>query len=164
MNRIRQSLLIFTMLILGAIPYLSVGQGFFLRTTDLRVKRYDLASVQSITFNSNNLVLKKTGGSTEIFPVPGISALYFNSTYTAAPVINSAPNGRISVYPNPAGSSIRISNLPQPENQAYIFGTDGRLLIRTILTQDDPEISLNGINRGLYILKVNNQTIKFIKQ
>jgi hypothetical protein len=148
----------------SAIPLLSFAQGFYLRTHDLRVKSYELASIQSITFNSNNLVLRKTGGSTETFPIPTISALYFNSLYTTAPEISSAGKDRISVYPNPAGSTLRISNLPQRENQVYIFGTDGRMLIRAIITPDKPEISLSGLTRGLYFLKVENQTVKFIRQ
>jgi hypothetical protein len=163
--KMRNTLLLFSLLLLlSFIPLKSAAQGFYVRTIDLRVKSFDLSSLRNITFQNNNLIVKKMTGTEESYPVSTIKALYFNSLYTSASAISLLNEEKIKVYPNPAVSTIRIYNLPQRENQVMIIGSDGRMVIRTMLTQDNPGISVSGLTRGLYILKVENQTTKFIRQ
>ena len=64
-----KTILVYSLLFLMAfsMDLCAQGQGFFIRTTDLKVKTFDLTTLQSLSFQNNSLLLKKTTGSTEIF-------------------------------------------------------------------------------------------------
>jgi hypothetical protein len=151
--------------VLSFIPIQSTAQGFYIRTTDQKVKSFDLVSVESLSFQNNNLLLKKIDGVTESFSLSVINTLYFNSLYTAAdenPV--TIENEKITVYPNPATSYIRINAIWSQSVTVSVIALDGRTRIQTVLTSDNPVLSVNELERGMYLLRIENQVIKFIKQ
>jgi hypothetical protein len=143
----------------------SQAQGLYIRTNDLKVKTFDLATLQSLSFQNNNLFLKKTTGSTESFNLSTVMELYFSPLYTGSENISAiAKEEKLSVYPNPAQTTIRIMNAPQQTGLISIIGMDGHCILQTQITADYPVINVSGLAKGLYIIKVNNQAIKFIKR
>jgi hypothetical protein len=48
--------------------------------------------------------------------------------------------------------------------KAYIFDLNGRLLQTTPIDGERTSINVNSLPQGDYLLLLNNQTIKFIKQ
>jgi hypothetical protein len=143
----------------------SGAQGFYIRTTDLKVKTFDLTTLQSLSFQNNSLLLKKTTGTTEVFNLSTVKELYFSSLYTGSEIIAViGKDEKMSVYPNPAYSTIRIVNFSQQSGLISVIGMDGHTVLQTQITQDNPGINVSSLAKGLYIIKVNNQAIKFIKQ
>ncbi len=66
------------------------------------------------------------------------------------------------VYPNPTQDMLIIDNANC--DKAYIFDLNGRLLKTTSLNGEHTSINVTSLPQGDYLLLLNNQTIKFIKQ
>ena len=66
------------------------------------------------------------------------------------------------VYPNPTLDRLIIDNANC--EKAYIFDLNGRLLQTTPIDGERTSINVNSLPQGEYLLLLNNQTIKFIKQ
>jgi hypothetical protein len=141
------------------------GQGFYIRTTDLKVKAFDLTTLQSLSFQNNSLVLKKTTGSSETFNLSTVKELYFSSLYTSSEIVSVVgKEEKLSAYPNPANTTIKIVNAPQKMAQVSVIGMDGHTALQTQVSAENATINISSLARGLYIIRVNNQAFKFIKQ
>lgn len=66
------------------------------------------------------------------------------------------------VYPNPTMDRLIIDNANC--EQVYIFDLNGRLLRTTPINGERTSINVTSLPQGDYLLLLNNQTIKFIKQ
>ena len=66
------------------------------------------------------------------------------------------------VYPNPSMDRLIIENANC--EKAYIFDLNGHLLQTTPIDIEHASINVTSLPQGEYILLLNNQTIKFIKQ
>ena len=66
------------------------------------------------------------------------------------------------VYPNPTMDRLIIENAKC--EKAYIFDLNGRLLQTTTIEGEHASINVTSLPQGDYLLLLNNQTIKFIKQ
>lgn len=87
-------------------------------------------------------------------------------------VMIHADKKEILVYPIPARENINIINEELEEGLAKevaLFDLSGKLLCRKILKKGDNSLSLQSVNKGIYILKIlgsnqNIRTIKIVKQ
>ncbi len=66
------------------------------------------------------------------------------------------------VYPNPTQDMLIIDNANC--EKAYIFDLNGRLLQTTPISGEHTSINVTSLPQGDYLLLLNNQTVKFIKQ
>lgn len=66
------------------------------------------------------------------------------------------------VYPNPTQDRLIIDNANCEE--AYIFDLNGHLLQTTPINGEHTSINVTSLPQGDYLLLLNNQTVKFIKQ
>lgn len=66
------------------------------------------------------------------------------------------------VYPNPTMDKLIIENANC--EKAYIFDLNGRLLQATPIDSEHTSVNVTNLPQGDYLLLLNNQTIKFIKQ
>lgn len=101
--------------------------------------------VTSVTFNYDKQIVTK--GSTV--------------TKDNTLAVDDAKQKAINVYPNPAKSVIKISGLEKSAD-FEIYASDGRL-VRKGKTEADSEINISTMEKGTYILKFNNQSVKIIK-
>jgi len=83
----------------------------------------------------------------------------------------SMPKKEFSVYPNPASSTLaitQISGLPQGNNTAFVYDIQGQLLMQHDFTASKTEIDVQQLANGLYILKIQSDEgfwlKKFIKK
>ena len=121
-----------------------------------------LSTVDRITFSAGSLLLKKTDASTSTLLLSDISRLTFG-LYSAVPEITADQTG-LAIYPSPATNYINLLNAPQGETQIVIFGLDGTTLMNKKLNSGMRQVDISGLAKGLYLLKVNNTTFKFVKQ
>ncbi|MDR0546874.1 MAG: GDSL-type esterase/lipase family protein [Dysgonamonadaceae bacterium] len=73
--------------------------------------------------------------------------------------IHAPQPNRISIYPNPAIGEIYISGT-EGIVSSKLFDNTGRLLMESTQTQ----LNVSHLQKGLYLLQVNGQTLKVIKQ
>jgi len=66
------------------------------------------------------------------------------------------------VYPNPTQELLIIDNANC--DKAYIFDLEGRLLQTTPIDGEHTSVNVSSLPHGDFLLLLNNQTVKFIKQ
>jgi len=127
----------------------------------------NLGSLQNFTFSNNNLLLKFTNGTTEMFSLFTVSKLYFSSTTVNAVSLENIVSDKdyqvLSAYPNPTDNIIYIQNLPKNIEEITIYRMDGLLVLHAQISSTNPSVSVSNLRSGLYFIKVNNQVLKFIK-
>jgi len=72
----------------------------------------------------------------------------------------SASEPIFTVYPNPASNFITI-NSEYRAKRAYIFGSDGRLVLSNDLHGGDEKIDISSLDTGVYIAMIDAEGIKF---
>lgn len=69
----------------------------------------------------------------------------------------------VSLYPNPAQTSIQLSNIPQ-NSKISIYNIQGQVMIDKISSDENPIIDIQHLASGIYTVKINNiKTLKFAK-
>lgn len=69
----------------------------------------------------------------------------------------------ISIFPNPVASYLHLQGITQAAT-AQVLSLDGAVIIETALQPGNADINLSALTPGVYMLKVNNTVIKFIKK
>ena len=68
----------------------------------------------------------------------------------------------LSLYPNPAGESLRIEGL-EADATVEIYNILGSL-VKTVNVTPDQEINVGELSEGLYLLRCGQQTLRFVKE
>jgi hypothetical protein len=124
----------------------------------------NLTALRSVLFLNNGVLLKSTNGNSESFSLVHIRKISFKSGTTASELIPSDPkNTQIRIYPNPVDHEIHLENLPAGNSEVSVYRIDGTILFKKQVTSEDNVLEGVSLNKGIYLLKVNNQTFKFIK-
>ena len=120
-----------------------------------------LSNLNRITFSSGNMIVKKTDASFDSYLISSINKMTIG-IYSDVP---NVPENRTSlaVYPCPATDHIQLKNAPDSELNIRIFSMDGKVLITTKIVGSQA-ININSLSRGLYLMKVDNDILKFVKQ
>jgi hypothetical protein len=71
---------------------------------------------------------------------------------------NSLPN--IKIYPNPASNIVYIQTENENIPELKLYSLDGKLLQQLLNT----EIDLSNYAEGVYLLSIDGQTVKIMKQ
>jgi hypothetical protein len=76
-----------------------------------------------------------------------------------------ANNGavRLSIYPVPAIDEIKISGLAKV-NRLEIMDITGKILRKVEITGEEVTLNISNLSKGMYFLKTESQTLKFIKK
>lgn len=70
---------------------------------------------------------------------------------------------RISFYPNPAQNELRFILEEDRSRQVEIFNLSGQLLITSTLSADRPNLNIEDLTPGVYLLKSGKTSAKFVK-
>lgn len=68
----------------------------------------------------------------------------------------------VSLYPNPANDKLHIDGL-EGEHEAQIYNAFG-LLVKTATLHDNDEVNIDELNAGLYFIRIDGHTMKFVKE
>jgi len=133
-----------------------------LKFTNSAENKTALSSVNKITFSQGNLLLSHGSGITDSFSLLSVDKLYFSPTILGVDNVFATENS-LAAYPNPATNSICLKNAPEDTLSVAIYRLDGRVLISVQLLSSTQSIDVSQFPSGIYVLKVNNQTLKFAK-
>lgn len=151
-----------TTLIVLSISCLKLGaQSMVIETTNGDLIAENLESIQNLKFSDLIMILKKNDSSTRSFNLLTVKKLYF-SPETVSSVENTNIQSYI-VYPNPSGDYIWIKDAPDQETSISIYSINGTMILQTTISAASNEINVSQFQAGLYFIKMNTQTIKFIK-
>ena len=93
----------------------------------------------------------------------GISEVTFSQSAPESVEGVSAERLAVTLFPNPVTNELRLQGLREAA-QVRVMGLDGALLIEATLTPNNGRIDVSNLAAGVYLLQVNQTTVKFIKK
>lgn len=129
--------------------------------TDGTQQATPLSSIKKITFTGTTMILNYSDGTQGSFASSGIQKLLFSSATATQTVPDNVK--RISVYPNPATDYIKLKNISEGTNTVVIYRLDGAVLLTALINNAAEQLNITTLAKGFYLLKVNNQALKFMK-
>lgn len=124
-------------------------------------QKIELKALNIITFSNNDLILNYHAGTIENVATSAIQSIVFGKT-TGINSHNTDKNS-VMVYPNPSMDFISIKNTPDTEVNITIYSISGIQIMSLLGYSVNEPINISHLNKGIYILKVNNKTLKFTK-
>ena len=71
---------------------------------------------------------------------------------------------QMQVYPNPVNTSLHIDTEVADSQKIAVLTITGQLLFEDVISSSKKTISVSGLDNGIYILKLENKSFKFIKE
>ncbi len=149
-------------ILLFSSPGSILSQNMVIQSTDGSEKQVGLDTISIITFADAQVVVRFSTGNTEKSAISDIRKIYFKDAPVGVEEHTTNANVDIVIYPNPVGDELNIQNLPENVNNAEIITLDGTI-VRQLQVISGGSINVATLPNGSYILKINNQYIKFIK-
>lgn len=84
-------------------------------------------------------------------------AAFFNGTS-----VDESGLEAVSLYPNPANDKINIEGL-EGQYEAQIYNAYG-MLVKTLTLNGDSEIGIEGLSAGLYVIRIGQHAMRFVKR
>ena len=111
------------------------------------------------TDDSEEFAVVKTDGEM----MTGISEVTFSQSVPESVEGVDAERLAVTLFPNPVVSEIRLQGLRE-NAQVRVYALDGALLVDTTLTPNNARIDVSALAAGVYMLQVNQTTVKFVKK
>ena len=127
--------------------------------TDGTVKEVNLSNLKKITFPNPNMNLFYKNLTSESLTLTSVRSMIF-STPTG---VVSAVENVLSVYPNPARNYIQLNNLRIEDKEIKIFNASGALVKYNSTGSFSQHVDVSDLSGGVYIIRVGNKMLKFIK-
>lgn len=111
------------------------------------------------TDDSEEFAIVKTDGEMMV----GVSEVKFSQSVPESVEGVDAERLAVTLFPNPVTSELRLQGLRE-NAQARVLSLDGALLIEATLTPNNDRIDVSALAAGVYLLQVNETTVKFLKK
>ena len=118
--------------------------------------KYELATVQQIVPTEGSFTLKRTAGEAD---VTNVRCLSFGTMDVAPTGIAPTDKAMLYIYPNPVAETLRIDGAAAGST-LVVYDLQGRILLQ--ITEN--QLNVSALAEGTYLLKVNNQVVKFVKK
>ncbi len=118
--------------------------------------KYELATVQQIVPIDGSFTLKRTAEEAD---VTDVRCLIFGTMDNTPTGIVPTDEAMLYIYPNPVAETLRIDGAAAGST-LVVYDLQGRTLLQTTENQ----LNVSALAEGTYLLKVNNQVVKFIKK
>lgn len=118
---------------------------------------YLLASVKQVVFNESQystMSIEKKDGSV----VNDVRTLLFGTMQDVTTSVNESAEALVYVYPNPVVNTLYVDGISAYETLS-VFNLTGKCVMQTT----GNKVDVQGLPNGTYLLKLNNQCVKFIK-
>ena len=124
---------------------------------------FSLSEKGKLYFDDKNLFISENGESVSEILISDIRNIRLNNNVSSIETDKANEAKIISVYPNPASDYIYLTNTDSEKVLISLFTIEGRLLMKTEHSISEP-LNISKYPAGLYLIQVNSQTVKFIKQ
>lgn len=138
------------------------NRGFEQWYIDLLLKWHDKDPVSQREIDRNNCVFSKQGNRNPYIDRPEFVTKIWTTTLSTKNL--NIQNEPLSISPNPVKQGLlNIKGLNSEIVKAEIYSITGQLM-QTVdkVSSSNSQIQLNNLQKGIYILKVGNQSTKFI--
>ena len=178
-----QKQLFFLTAILGLLLGTVTAQNIYVRKADGTQETYKINEIQKLFFTDvivphpvyddsativKNLVFEFQAFQQEqdvYIPLKNIGAITFDRVVS---IVENKPIPTFSLYPNPVGEILYLSDYGNDIKGFRIFDLTGRVVLTNLhLTGAETQINVSGLKSGIYVITVfsdkENMTKKFIK-
>lgn len=155
------TLSLFVVLGINVLPVQS--QTFFLdiKKWDSVDQKIQLNALNRITFSNTDLILNYLAGTNDNIATSSIQSIIFG-TNTGIKNIQVDKN-TLSIYPNPSNDFIFLKNGLETNVNISIYSVSGyQIMSLQNYSVNDP-INISQLNKGIYIIKINNKALKLSK-
>jgi hypothetical protein len=121
----------------------------------------DVNTLKKITFANGMMILNYRIGSVENIATSSIQKLVFTS-FTGFNDLQVEPKTMI-VFPNPTKEFISLKNIPDSDIKIVIYSINGLQMLTLQHYTNNEMIDISHLAKGIYLIKVNNQALKFTK-
>lgn len=94
--------------------------------------------------------------------VSGVEYVYFRNVPLAIDDVQDN-EAMISIFPNPVVSNLQLKGIKE-STTVQVLAVNGAIVIDTVVNPGNANINLDSLSAGVYMLKVNNAVVKFIKK
>jgi len=98
-----------------------------------------------------------------LLPNKGVVTVYGLNSSPVHVEETLSDNKPLQIFPNPASNAIQIEHIDRESLQYEITTIGGKRVLQGILPIGLNSIDISGIARGVYLIKVNDQSQKFVK-
>jgi len=119
---------------------------------------YTLADAHKVLLTSNKMSILQTNGQTL---TSEISAILF--THALESTLPNLETASVYVFPNPVADYLVVRGL-DGENVIRLYSMDGVLHKTIQVFGDHIQIAVDDLSKGVYLLQVNHDVLKFIKK
>lgn len=140
-------------------PALALADGYAYLTVsgDNGTQSFDIASVKHITFDSSNMVVSLIDESVQTVPLAGLERMFFSST-NGMTTLASTKRGDFRVE----GGVLKVRATGGAP--VTLYNMKG-MVVREVLTgEEDVDISLSGLNKGVYVVRVGRAARKIMNK
>jgi len=126
---------------------------------------YWVKNYGKLWFSSNDLVVNADGVATAVnIPLATIRKITFDTSGNTTSIATAtSQNGSIQIYPNPAANYIDLDAPGATALQVRIYNTLGAQVAGGAFRHGG-RVDISGLTPGLYVVIVNNQSFKLVKQ
>ena len=128
-------------------------------TSDGNEYEYRLASVEEILFETKQGSSSMTLVGKDGIQMEGIQTLLFGTMADVPTSIDEFGEAKVYAYPNPVVNTLNVLGVSDTE-PLFVYDLSGKCL----MTEIGNKVEVSSLTKSTYILKVNNQCIKFIKK
>ena len=128
-------------------------------TSDGYEYEYRLASLEEILFETKQGSSSMTLVGKDGIQMEGIHSLLFGTMQDVPTSIDESGEAKVYAYPNPVVNTLNVLGVSDTE-PLFVYDLSGKCL----MTETGNKVEVSNLTNGTYILKVNNQCIKFIKK
>ncbi len=155
------SSVIFFLLLSGNIFKLHAQNDLSVVFLDGSNEQISINSINNIKFTNNGININLGSGSTTVYSISTIRKLIFKNASGINELTDNIP--QIQLYPNPVKDQLFFKNTNLPETYVTIYSLDGVEVRNELISSTTNSINVSQLPKGLYILKINNQALKFSK-
>ncbi|AWI25451.1 T9SS type A sorting domain-containing protein [Flavobacterium pallidum] len=124
---------------------------------------FNVTEAGKLYFETDNLYIKLNGTTAPTtIPVNIIRKIIFSDAALGTTTLSENKNN-LALYPNPGADVISISSDSGEDLKTNIYSTTGQLLLKGIY-KSGQDINVYALPAGLYLVQVNDVTIKFSKK
>ena len=153
----KRTLLLLSAFVMLFVTRISAQEVWHIVTSDEQYIPINRMAYIAQSDNSESYVIVETDGTMTL-----TRSFSFRSLYSAVEKVESSSID-LSVFPNPVASTLTLDGL-KDATVVYVRTLEGATVISTTLSPDNTTLNVSGLAAGVYLLQVNNTTVKFIKK
>lgn len=119
---------------------------------------YAIAAINKITFSPTNMILLMNDGSKTELPLAGLSKMFFASQPTAISEVSPTAENHFTLI----NGTLKV-NAPKG-TKVYIYNIGGKLVKTADCIGDYTEIAVDALNKGVYVVRINNDSKKIMNK